>query len=139
MANPNDPISAALAFVKAINRHDVGGLVARMTADHVFVDSLGHRVEGREAMKKGWEGYFHLFPDYRLEISEKHFTDDRAVLLGVARGTYGGDGKLSPENRWEIPVALRAVVRGGLVAEWRVYADNSPVLRILSRMEGGSG
>jgi hypothetical protein len=32
-------------FVEAINRHDLRALTDLMTPDHVFIDSLGHRVE----------------------------------------------------------------------------------------------
>ena len=83
------------------------------------------------------------------------------VMLGAARGTYvhpidqdlsihpneqkslAGDpvsmgtpgnapgGELRAENRWETPAAFRAVVEDGLVAEWRVYADNEPMRRLM--------
>jgi hypothetical protein len=49
------------------------------------------------------------------------------LMLGVAEGTYAADGALKDENRWRTPVALRVQVEGGLVAEWRVYADNEPM------------
>jgi len=37
-----------VAFAAAINHHDVEALTALMTADHVFVDSAGQRVQGVE-------------------------------------------------------------------------------------------
>jgi hypothetical protein len=37
------------------------------------------------------------------------------------------------KNKWEIPAAWRAVVKNDQIAEWRVYADNSPVLRIMQK------
>jgi limonene-1,2-epoxide hydrolase len=55
------------------------------------------------------------------------------VMLGKARGTYSTDGTLKAENRWETPAAWRAVVEGGLVAEWRVYADNEPMRELMRR------
>ena len=41
----NQPSSAdvAMAFVAKINAHDVDGLVALMTPDHLFVDALNIR------------------------------------------------------------------------------------------------
>ena len=39
---------------------------------------------------------------------------------------------LNPENRWQTPVAIRASVEDGLVAEWRVYADNEPIRKVMS-------
>ena len=70
------------------------------------------------------------------------------VMLGKAKGTYCpdceslprspnardlGHPKLEIENRWETPAAWRAVVEGGLVAEWRVYADNEPIREKMRR------
>ena len=37
--------AAVLAFIQAINHHDVDSLLDLMTEDHVFVDSLGHVIE----------------------------------------------------------------------------------------------
>jgi len=46
-----NPLAAALAFFDAINRHDVEKLAGLMTEDHVFVDSLGSTMRGRETMR----------------------------------------------------------------------------------------
>jgi len=53
------------------------------------------------------------------------------VMLGVAQGTYTTDGTLRAENRWKTPAALRALIEDGKVAEWRVYADNEPIRRLM--------
>ncbi len=124
-------VDIVLAFVEKINAHDVAGLCELMSEDHVFVDSLGATPRGRETMRKGWEVYFAGFPDYRISVTEVMHDGNMIGLFGKARGTYCVDGKLLEENRWEIPAAWRAVVRDGLLAEWQVYADNSPVLRIM--------
>lgn len=52
-------------------------------------------------------------------------------MLGVADGTYAPNGELKVENRWKTPTAIRAQVDGGLVTEWRVYADNEPIRRLI--------
>jgi len=49
------------------------------------------------------------------------------VMLGMVEGTYAPNGKLKAENRWRTPAALRAQLEDGLIAEWRVYADNEPI------------
>jgi hypothetical protein len=127
----NNPIEIALAFVEKINAHDVAGLCELMPGDHLFVDALGAVVAGREAMRQGWAGYFALFPDYQISIQKIFREDNFIALFGTAGGTYLVDGQLLPENRWEIPAAWKAIVKDGLISEWRVYADNSPVLRIM--------
>ena len=119
--------SVARAFVAAINRQDVDELAALMTPEHRFVDSLGNVVEGREKMRAGWAGYFKMVPDYRIAVNECICDGQVVVLFGIAEGTYAREGKVTAEERWSTPVALRAIVTDELVAEWRVYADNEPL------------
>jgi ketosteroid isomerase-like protein len=124
-------LDVALAFVDRINSHDVEGLVALMTEDHCFVDGLGQTVRGRERMKTGWSGYLDWFPDYAVKVDDILSKGNMVGLFGTAQGTYSVNGKLSPENQWEIPAAWKAVVQGRRVSEWRVYADNEPVWKIM--------
>jgi ketosteroid isomerase-like protein len=123
----------ALAFVDAINRQSVEGIAVLMTEDHVFVDSLGTRVEGKQRMKAGWEGYFRMVPDYTIVIDETLVAGAVVVMLGTVQGTYPTDGVLRPENKWSTPATWRAVIRGSFVAEWRIYADNEPIRQIMAR------
>jgi uncharacterized protein (TIGR02246 family) len=125
----------ALAFVEAINHQSVEGIADLMTEDHVFVDSLGTRVEGKQRVKPGWEGYFRMVPDYTVVIDETFVEGEVVVLLGTAQGTYSPDGVLRPENKWSTPAAWRGLIRGSLVAEWRIYADNEPIRQIMGRVQ----
>lgn len=121
------------AFVQAINQRDVEEIVKLMTEDHVFIDALGARTQGRVKMKAGWEGYFRMVPDYILTVEETFADGAVVVMLGTAQGTYCTGGALQPENRWVTPAAWRAVVRGAQIAEWRVFADNEPIRQIMAR------
>jgi ketosteroid isomerase-like protein len=123
--------------VRAINRQDVEELAELMTETHRFVDSLDNVVEGRERMRAAWKSYFGMVPDYTIAVEETFRDGPIVVLLGTAQGTYAGGGQLTPENHWETPVALRAFVEGGKVAEWRVYADNEPMRRLMARVGQG--
>jgi uncharacterized protein (TIGR02246 family) len=120
-------------FADAINHQDIDEIVKLMTEDHVFIDSLGLRVDGRQKMKAGWEGYFRMVPDYTVSPEETLVDGPVVVMLGTAQGTYTTDGTLRPENRWVIPAAWRALVHGSQVAEWRVFADNEPIRQIIAR------
>ena len=120
-------IAAAQAFVRAINLQDTEALAALMTPGHRFTDSHGNVVKGRATMRAGWAAYFRMVPDYALSIDEFYAKGPTVVILGVAEGTYSADGAMKVENRWKTPVALRAAVEDGLIAEWQVYADNEPV------------
>ena len=122
----------AQAFVRAINRQDVDRLNALMSPAHRFIDALGKVVEGREKMRDGWAAYFRMVPDYSVAIEESYPSEPVVVMLGMAGGTYTRDGKLHPENRWQTPVAIRALIEDGLVAEWRVYADNEPIRKLMA-------
>ena len=104
-----------------------------MTEDHVFIDALGTRMEGKERVAKAFAAYFRMVPDYAIEIHEVFSNGSVVAMLGSARGTYSPDGVLAPENGWSTPAAWRVVVRDALVAEWRVYADNEPIRQVMAR------
>ena len=70
--------------------------------------------------------------DYSIEVESTLCDGPVVVLFGMARGTYAPDGALRAKNRWETPAALRAVIEDGKVAEWRVYADNEPIRRVIA-------
>lgn len=127
------PLTIALRFVERINAHDVDGLCGLMAGDHRFTDSLGTVMAGRETMRNGWAAYFAMVPDYRLQITHRFSNDSEVVLLGQARGSYAAQGTAEPGSAWSTPVAIRASIRGGLVCEWQVYADNEPLRERMRR------
>ena len=131
--NPDSSVRIAHFFAEAVNGRSVDELSRLMTENHALIDSLGARVEGKAAVSAAWLGYFRMVPDYSIVIEETFADGNVVVMLGIAQGTYSKDGVLRPENQWKTPASWRAVVRGGLVAEWRVYADNEPLRQIARR------
>ncbi|HKF50105.1 MAG TPA: nuclear transport factor 2 family protein [Terracidiphilus sp.] len=138
------PVDVAMDFVRAINRQDVDALTALMTPDHRFTDSLGNAATGREGMRNAWTLYFQMVPDYSLKIDETYVQDSAVILIGSAGGTYSHafeqiqstgmpipDGTSRHQRRWQTPAALRALIHEGKVAEWRVYADNEPLRKLM--------
>jgi ketosteroid isomerase-like protein len=125
------PVEVVLAFMDRINARDVGQLCALMTEDHLFVDGLANRIQGRETMRKGWTMYFGMFPDYRVSHTEIFSQGNVVGCFGYAEGTFAAKGELPKENHWNVPAAWRAVVHDGLVAEWQVYADNQQARKIM--------
>ncbi|HEY4354803.1 MAG TPA: nuclear transport factor 2 family protein [Acidobacteriaceae bacterium] len=113
-------------FIEAINKHDVDAIVSLMAADHVFIDSLGHRVEGAPAMRAGWLSYFAMCPDYHITVRIAISETGKVLAVGEAGGTIDGVA-------WRIPGAWEATVHDGAVAEWRVFADNKPVYDVLAK------
>jgi ketosteroid isomerase-like protein len=120
------PAETFQQFVTVINLHDPAAVAAMMTPDHLFVDSLGNKVQGAKSMEAGWRGYFSMCPDYWIRADDQIAEAGLVLGAGEAGGTI--DGVV-----WRIPAAWKAVVREGKVAEWRVFADNKPVYDILAR------
>ena len=123
--NTPSPVETFRQFVTAINRHDVAALAALMTPDHVFVDSVGNRMQGAASMEVAWRGYFTMCPDYWIQTDDVIAERGTVLAVGEAGGTIA-------DVVWRTPAAWKAVIRGGAVSEWRVFADNKPVYEILA-------
>lgn len=126
------PESVAHTFLRFINRHDVDALLSLMSPGHRFVNSMGGAIEGTDKLREGWTSFLRMVPDYAVAIEETCPSGPVVVMLGIAQGTYTRDGKLHPEDRWQTPVAIRALIEDLKVAEWRVYADNEPIRKLMS-------
>jgi hypothetical protein len=83
-------------------------------------------------MRQGWTAYFETVTDYRVHAEEFFQTDERFAIFGTASGKYVCNGDEQIGLFWDVPAAWRAVVSGGHIAEWRAYADNEPLRRLMS-------
>ncbi len=120
-----------MAFVKAVNSHDPGG-ISRLTAKgYTFIDSRGAEHAGRSNALAGWRQYFRMFPDYRIKVDHVAEGAGFAALFGSARGTYNGKRGLVRGNRIWMPAAWRAVAKDGRIVLWQVYADWTEGFRIM--------
>ena len=119
------------AYIRAINAGDVDAIAAAIDEAHMFVDSLGNRIEGRDAMRAGWLSYLRLFPDYRIEVETMLCEGGTVLLCGHASATLHREGRAVAGGGWRIPAAWRGEVERGLVKFWQVYADNKPVHALL--------
>jgi ketosteroid isomerase-like protein len=129
------PVQTVQDFMTRINLRDPGKLAELMTENHVFVDSLGNSVRGRDQMRAGWQGYFAFCPDYWVSHEEIIASGNLVAVFGAAGGTIASDGSLPAANQWRTPAAWLAIVENGLVKEWRVYADNKPVYDLVARLK----
>ena len=136
---PKAPHDVALAFVERINAHDVAGLCSLMTDEHRFIDSLGMELGGRENMRRAWIEYFHMVPDFTIEITRAMSDGQVVALFGRSWGTFAPDGTLLEKNRWSMPSAWRAVVANQNIAEWQIYADNEPIRFLVANLHSGGG
>jgi len=121
-------------FIESINSANVDRIYNLITNDHVFVDSQDNKMIGKENIKKAWIGYFSLFPDYKIEITDTLQNDSLIVMLGYASGTYKTNkGSSDNNNYWRIPASWKAIVVNEKIKCWQVYADNSVVLDIINK------
>ena len=127
-AKTASPVETFQQFATAINSHNVEGLTALMTPDHVFVDSVGNRAHGAASMEFGWRSYFTMCPDYWIQVDDAIAESGTVLAVGEAGGTIDGVA-------WRTPAAWKAVIRDGTVLEWRVFADNKPVYEILAKRQ----
>jgi ketosteroid isomerase-like protein len=128
-----DPVEIATAFIERINAADVAGLYELMTEDHVFPDALGERFVGREKMRHGWTQYFATVRNYKVYVKDYFIKEESVALFGTASGTHPAPSPNAGAGFWEVPAAWHVAVRGGLVAEWRVYADNLPLRKLMGQ------
>ena len=87
-------------WLAAINDHDVSALTALMATDHVFVDSLGNRVDGARSMEAGWRCYFAMCPDYWIRADHAMAEGETMLDAGAAGGTIDGES-------WRTPAAWK--------------------------------
>ena len=118
-----------VAFVNAINAHDLDALAELMSDDHTFIDAHGNEVTGREQMIAGWRGYFEWFPDYRIEVAQIFEDGDNFGMFGYASGSFKGKA----DSSWRLPAAWNASVKDGHVSLWQVFADTKIPFETISR------
>lgn len=128
MPEPSNATDVFHQFVAAVNHQNVSAIAYMLSSDHIFVDALGNRIQGASAMEGAWRGYFTMCPDYWIRPEHILAEGDLVLVAGEAGGTIDGQS-------WRAPAAWKAVIRGGQVAEWRVFADNKPVYEILARRQ----
>ena len=123
----------AIRFVKAINDHDVDEILTLMSEDHIFTDAKDNKSAGKKGMKEGWEGYYELFPDYQIEISDITENVSTIGLFGYASGTYKNLTNKLNSNFWRAPAAWKAIVENNKIKHWQVYCDYSSLFKIIEK------
>jgi hypothetical protein len=56
------------ALIRA-NARRVDRIVALLTNNHRFIDSLGDVVRGSKDVATGFPAYFQMVPDYRIDVA----------------------------------------------------------------------
>jgi ketosteroid isomerase-like protein len=66
-ARKRPPLALTISFLDCINRGDLDGLCALMTADHELKIFAESPIVGRDANREAWEGYMQSFPQYVIK------------------------------------------------------------------------
>ncbi len=122
------PEDVAMAFVEAINAHDVDGIVGLCAEDHQFIDAHGMALSG-DKVRAAWTGYFDFMPRYGIDVDEIIVEGEVVAIFGTAWGELGA--KDGADGSWRRPCAWRARVEQGRIALWQVYVDTKVVFDLL--------
>lgn len=125
--------SIVIRFVKAVNDHDVNEIVNLMSDDHIFIDGTNHATFGKKVMKEGWIGYYELFPDYKIEITDITENESMIGLFGYVNATYKNLTNTLNSNVWRITASWKAIVENNKVKHWQVYCDYSDLFKIIEK------
>lgn len=110
----------AVAFVDAINTHDLDGMTALMASTHRYIKSCGEVICGVDAVLSLWETQFRWDASARIDIQRIITDADTVVLIGDLIGRC----QMSHEPL-RVPSVWVARVCAGQLIEWRMYADAS--------------
>jgi ketosteroid isomerase-like protein len=125
-----------LAFVKAINDHDIDKIYDLIPEDHIFIDGSGEKHVGKIDMKEGWQNYYQMFPDYNVDITDIVENSLVIGLFGYASATYKKSKDKTNSNFWKTPAAWKAIVKNEKIKHWQVYCDYTRLMEIIKKNQG---
>lgn len=105
---------------------DYDGILETFVEDcFLETHALGHRSEGREAVRRTYEGYFVAFPDLAPDDVGEAYGDDVMVVWGTLEGTSGGEWMGVPPSgkSFRVPFANVTPFRDGLMDGETIYFD----------------
>jgi ketosteroid isomerase-like protein len=82
----DNAIQVVLKFEALINGRNADAIVALMTGDAEFIDSLGNSLRGGENLRSAWAAYFKMVPDYSISHSEIFADGNTVAVFGSAQG-----------------------------------------------------
>ena len=129
--NPDKDI--VISFIEAINDHNVDKIADLMSEDHVFVGGSGYKIIGKTKMKEAWQGYYAVFPDYKIEITDIAENDSVIGLFGYASATYKNIKDESNSNFWRTPASWKAIVENNKIKHWQIFIDYTKSRKIIDK------
>jgi hypothetical protein len=112
--------AVALGFADRINRGDLQGLGAMMTANHRLEVFDEKPVIGRAANIAAWQGYLTAFPRYVIYPHRINAADDVVAILGHTTGSHLG---LPDAEEQKLLLIWLAHIKDGAVERWCLIED----------------
>jgi steroid delta-isomerase-like uncharacterized protein len=120
--------------VLAENRRSIGGLLATLSAEPVYVImATGAEHRGREAVAAFYGGLFESMPDVTFELQDVFIGETGVVEESVLAGTHTGNlFGLAPTGRpLRLPLTIVFPMRAGEILGERMYFDMDSLQRQL--------
>jgi hypothetical protein len=123
-----DPKDVAMHFHDCINNADIEGLSELMTDDHIFIDIVNTKIEGKSnVISIAWTPFFRFFSNYR-NVIEKVSVKNKTVIMH-------GYSVCSDERLNNLHVVWVAEVVDNKVSLWNIYSDNEDNRNLLDVSE----
>ena len=135
MTTVADPMVALGPYIEGWQSRDVNLILSACTDDIVFNEApMPEPVRGKQAFREYLSAFFAAFPDFALEATNMAPAGDQVWAEWVVRGTQRRDfaGIPAKGGRMDIRGASVFVIRGGKVAEERLYWDAATLQQQLS-------
>ena len=119
--------------IEAINKQDLAALHTLVAADYVGHITGLPPIQGSEALKYVFAGYYAAFPDFHFTVEDMVAEGDKVVGRGTFRATHKGELMGIPATGKQVAVAgihIYRVASGKLAEEW-IEQDNLGLLQQL--------
>lgn len=126
----SENVELACRAFDAINRRDLGTLLALMDDDVEVVSrivAMEGGLHGHDGMRRWWENWFNVFPDYDIEVVDIGALGDRIVAALRALGHGVGSDVPFEDTIW-----LASRWRRGKCVWWRTFYTRDEALEAVA-------
>ncbi len=140
------PKDVAISYVWAINTGKSKNVVSLMTEQHT--QSVFGNVErgDHDYWSDAWNGYYKLFPDYKIYPESVHNRGEEIIIIGSSDGTMSEHAKATlkhddgtPMTKEELqgPAIWSAITNNGFIERWSIYPYNQETIDMLDLTDYG--
>lgn len=109
-------LSIVLRFIEVVNKKHLDEIATFVSDDIVFTDIQGRVYQEKDFM----ENYLAAFPDYEIHVHHALQGGNGVALFGKTSGSH-----IPPEIEEKEWLVWTAEIKGGLIAEWRIYSTEA--------------